>query len=163
MATSNGFLNFLSGYSIFQGPVVAIMIVDYFWGRKGNLNIPDLFTSASPGRYHYFHGFNLRAFAAFVIGFLLPLPGFAASFGHKIDSAAVHMYSLGWVLSFIMGGLSYFIFSLIWPLPANDRALRFEAAVAEATEVIIDGVEEHVPGSDQALPDKEARLTENMA
>ncbi len=140
VATSNGFLNFLGGYCIFQGPVVGVMIIDYYVVRKGNINLPDLFSLNSRGRYHYFHGFNLRAFAAFVIGFLLPLPGFAASFGHDIGIAATHMYTLGWVLSFLMGCLTYYIICMIWKIPGDDLTRPFEAEVASAQQVILDGL-----------------------
>ena len=117
------------------------MIIDYFLIRKGNIDMHDLFTLSSAGRYHYFHGFNVRAFAAFIIGFLLPLPGFAASFGHPIGQAATHMYSLGWVLSFIMGGGSYYLACLVWPVPGGDGKLAFESQVAHAQVVVLDGVD----------------------
>lgn len=117
------------------------MIIDYFIIRRGNVDIHDLFTLSHTGRYHYFHGFNLRAFAAFVIGFLLPLPGFAASFGHPVGETATHMYSLGWVLSFIMGGGSYYLACLIWPVQGGDGKLAFESQVAKAQVVVLDGVD----------------------
>lgn len=116
------------------------MIIDYFVIRKGNLNLPDMFSLSRHSRYHYFYGFNLRAFAAFVIGFLLPLPGFAESFGTSSSAAAVHMYSLGWVLSFLMGCLSYYIICMIWPVPGDDGSRPFESEVAPAQQVILDGV-----------------------
>src|SRR5688572_9240425 len=80
VTSANGFLTFLNGYSIFQGSIVAIMVVDYFILRKGNLSIRHLFTASSEGIYYYTKGVNLRAFAAFVIAFSLPLPGFIESF-----------------------------------------------------------------------------------
>ncbi|KAL5340150.1 allantoin permease [Aspergillus crustosus] len=117
VTSATGFLNFLNGYSIFQGPVVAIMIIDYFIFRKGNMTIADMYTTSSSGLYYYFHGVNLRAFAAFVIGFLLPLPGFIGSFsiGASLNEAASNMYALGWELSFLIGGLTYLLCSAIWP------------------------------------------------
>lgn len=144
------------------------MLIDYFVLRRGNLNLADLFTLSSEGRYYFFHGFNLRAFAAFVIGFLLPLPGFAASFGHDIDIAATHMYSLGWVLSFLMGCLSYYIICLIWKLPGDDGKQGFESQVQLAEQVIVEGVhtdsESH--GSAASIgsePVKEREVVEKMA
>jgi nucleobase:cation symporter-1, NCS1 family len=123
VATANGFLDFLGGYSIFQGPVVAIMIIDYFFIRKGNMSIEDMYSLSSNGRYYYFGGVNLRAFAAFIIGFLSPLPGFVASFGYKIGLAASHMYALGWVLSFVMGCLSYWVICLVFKVPGDDGGI----------------------------------------
>jgi nucleobase:cation symporter-1, NCS1 family len=170
VATQNSFLNFLGGYSIFQGPVVAIMIVDYFWVRRGNINMPDLYSRSSYGRYHYFHGFNLRAFAAFVIGFLLPLPGFAASFGYDIGTAAPRMYALGWVLSFLMGALAYFVICVVFKMPGDDGSHHFESQVEDAQLFINEGVpadgEFWKPRHDlarvDALPNKENRSEDTM-
>lgn len=115
------------------------MIVDYFLIRHGNLYMPDIFTLSSKARYHYFHGVNFRAFVAFIIGFLLPLPGFAASFGHTIGAAATHMYSLGWVLSFLMGSLAYYLICLVWSVPGDDGKHGWEEQVHLAQETILDG------------------------
>lgn len=175
VSTANGFLNFLGGYSIFQGPVVGIMLVDYFFVRKGNLVLPDLFTLSPHGRYYFFHGFNLRAFSAFVIGFLLPLPGFAGSFGHDIGEAATHMYALGWLLSFLTGSLAYYVISTIWKVPGDDeesRNLPFEARVEAAKQIIDRGFETTeltvgFEGGDASRessgPDKDAHVIEKMA
>lgn len=112
------------------------MLVDYFLIRRGNLTLEDLYTRSSWGRYHYFRGFNVRAFAAFIIGFILPLPGFAGSFGHSVGDAADHMFSLGWVLSFLMGGVSYFIACTIFKVPGDDGKHPFESKVEESQGII---------------------------
>ncbi|OKL63541.1 hypothetical protein UA08_02038 [Talaromyces atroroseus] len=81
VSSANGFLSFLSGYSIFQGSVVSIMTVDYFLLRRGNLHISAMFTTSRLGEYYYNFGVNWTGIAAFIAGFLLPLPGFISSFG----------------------------------------------------------------------------------
>ncbi|TLS30255.1 hypothetical protein PpBr36_03230 [Pyricularia pennisetigena] len=132
VSSAAGFLNFLNGYSIFQGPVVAIMIIDYFVCRRGNLHIPDLFTKSKEGRYYYTGGFNLRAYASFLVGFLLPLPGFIMSFGTTEKSAAAsNLYALGWELSFVVGGLSYAVANWLWPMQGDDSTHGFEQAPIE--------------------------------
>ncbi|KAL3463473.1 permease for cytosine/purines, uracil, thiamine, allantoin-domain-containing protein [Aspergillus heterothallicus] len=139
VTSATGFLNFLNGYSIFQGPVVAIMIVDYFILRKGNMTIADMYTTSSSGLYYYFHGVNVRAFAAFVIGFLLPLPGFIESFGigSSLAPAASNMYALGWELSFLVGGLAYLLFGFISPVPGDEHSMGFEQAPLWVVLVIL--------------------------
>lgn len=105
------------------------MLVDYFVSRKGNLSISDLFTTSSSGIYYYFHGFNLRAFAAFIIGFILPLPGFIGTFGTvTVSTAASNMYSLGWELSFVIGGVAYLVLGLVWPVPGDGASHGFETS-----------------------------------
>ncbi|KEY74701.1 hypothetical protein S7711_05452 [Stachybotrys chartarum IBT 7711] len=150
VTSAAGFLNFLNGYSIFQGPVVAIMIVDYFILRRGNLSIRDLFTTSSEGIYYYFHGVNLRAFAAFIIGFLLPLPGFIESFGTPGRSgAASNMYSLGWELSFAVGGLAYLALGLVWRVPGDAASHGFEKAPVDEVEysdAVLEGGSDNASG-----------------
>ncbi|CRG83558.1 Allantoin permease [Talaromyces islandicus] len=114
VSSANGFLSFLGGYSIFQGSVVSIMTVDYFFVRNGNLYLSDMFTTSPLGRYFYTCGVNFRGIAAFVIGFVLPLPGFIGSFGTTtVSAAATHMFDLGWLLSYFVGGFSYAVICLV--------------------------------------------------
>ncbi|KAL1960686.1 hypothetical protein VTO42DRAFT_6516 [Malbranchea cinnamomea] len=148
VATANGFLQFLNGYAIFQGSVVGIMLVDYFYVRRGNIHLPDLFTTSSLGRYYYTKGFNIRAFVSFVAGFLLPFPGFIASFGHSMAEAATQMFHLGWVLSLLVGSTAYFLGCLICKVPGDDRSFTFEEKVAAADEMILAGnLADFVPSS----------------
>jgi nucleobase:cation symporter-1, NCS1 family len=144
------------------------MLIDFFVIRKGNLNLTDMFSLSPHGRYHYFHGFNLRAFAAFVIGFLLPLPGFAQSFGTGGTAAAAHMYSLGWVLSFLVGCLSYYVICVMWKVPGDDGSHPFESAVEPAQQIIFDGVllgeeRHHVDEDVEFGASKELQITEKAA
>ncbi|KAL4894577.1 permease for cytosine/purines, uracil, thiamine, allantoin-domain-containing protein [Aspergillus ambiguus] len=137
VATRNGFLKFLDGYGIFQGPVLGIMVADYFLVRRGNWHMSDLFSRERSRLYYYARGFNLRAFVAFVAGFLLPLPGFVGSFQHMEEgNAATHMFSLGWVLSFSTGGVVYLMICWVWRVPGwkEDQDRGFEAQASTARE-----------------------------
>ena len=71
-----------------------------------------------------------------MIGFLLPLPGFAASFGYDIGRAASDMYALGWVFSLLMGGLAYWVVSRGWRLPGDDQKYHWEELVGKARDVV---------------------------
>lgn len=134
------------------------MIVDYFFIRRGNLHLGDMFSQSRFGRYFYTKGVNIIGIAAFIIGFLLPLPGFIASFGTgaKVNAAATDMFDLGWVLSFLMGGISYWVIYLVFDMfrgqSESDGKLPFEAQMPKHIErgsdsgtLIIDGAEIGVP------------------
>lgn len=112
------------------------MLTDYFLIRRGNIHLTDLFSLSPSGRYFYIRGVNMRALAAFVVGFLLPLPGFVGSFGHNVSAAATRMFDLGWVLSFVTGGVAYLVTCAVWKVPDHDenRSIAFEAkAVLDST------------------------------
>lgn len=43
LATANGFLNFMSAYSVFLGPVAAILVLDFWWVHKMKYDIVALY------------------------------------------------------------------------------------------------------------------------
>jgi hypothetical protein len=53
--------------------------------------------------------------------------GFIGSFGTTtVSVGASRLYALGWALSLVIGGLSYWIACLIFPVPGDDSQHRFE-------------------------------------
>jgi|CXWL01.1.fsa_nt_gi NCS1 family nucleobase:cation symporter-1 len=66
--------NWLVGYSALLGPIAGIMIVDYWFLRKKELDVPDLYRPN--GRYA---GIHWIAVLALVVGVLPNLPGFLMS------------------------------------------------------------------------------------
>lgn len=108
------------------------MIVDYFLIRKGNIHLVSLYDASSTGLYKYFHGWNLRAMIAWVCGVVFVVHGVAGSIKpSSVGQASKNMYKLGFILSFLMGGIVYYGLCLIWPvqvLPIShaDEVLGFE-------------------------------------
>lgn len=121
------------------------------------MNLPDLFRKSPSGRYYFTKGFNIRALAAFVVGFILPLPGFVASFGYELSSAASNMFALGWALSFAVGGISYWVICLIFKVPGDDGDCQFEEKVDEAEGMILRGGAEYAPPGGEDENDEKPR------
>ncbi|MEU2133950.1 NCS1 family nucleobase:cation symporter-1 [Streptomyces sp. NPDC018352] len=57
---------FLGGLGALLGPLFGVIMADYWPLRKARVNVPDLYSDAAQGDYHYRHGFNPRAVWAFV-------------------------------------------------------------------------------------------------
>ncbi|MFD7921657.1 NCS1 family nucleobase:cation symporter-1 [Streptomyces sp. NPDC059740] len=57
---------FLGGLGAFLGPLVAILLVDYFAVRRGRIDVDALFSADRAGAYHYRRGYNPKALVAFV-------------------------------------------------------------------------------------------------
>ncbi|RYG50889.1 MAG: response regulator, partial [Chitinophagaceae bacterium] len=75
IADPNGYIfTWLIAYSSLLGPVGGIMIADYYFLKRQELNVEDLYRSA--GMYSYSNGFNMRAIIALLLGILPNLPGF---------------------------------------------------------------------------------------
>lgn len=94
--------------------------------------MPSIYDSSSAGLYRFFHGWNLRAMAAWICGVVFVVHGVAGSIKPtSIGQASKNMYKLGFILSSLMGGVVYYILCLIWPvqvLPVNHagEVLAFE-------------------------------------
>ncbi len=65
--TQMGMFPFVNTLGAILAPVFGIMITDYYLIKKQQLNVDDLFSEKSSGRYHYNGGFNGKAMLAWVI------------------------------------------------------------------------------------------------
>jgi NCS1 family nucleobase:cation symporter-1 len=135
------------------------MIVDYFLVRRGNLDIEAMYDESSFGKYYFVYGVNWRAVAAFVAGFALPLPGFIGSFGTaSVSSSATYMYDLGWELSFVVGGLVYWILCLVFPVPGQEDCRKPFGEMIDEDWTLPNGLTKsggHVNSNIEAIEDKD--------
>ncbi|HZG23563.1 MAG TPA: NCS1 family nucleobase:cation symporter-1, partial [Chitinophagaceae bacterium] len=75
IASPSGYIfTWLVAYSSLLGPVGGIMIADYYFIRKQQLHVADLYRSS--GSYRYTNGFNRVALVALLAGILPNVPGF---------------------------------------------------------------------------------------
>ena len=110
IADPNGYIfTWLIAYSSLLGPVGGIMIVDYFFIRKKELNVDDLYRE--DGQYSYSSGFNSKAIIALLLGILPNLPGFLLQI--KLIAADAfpewvnHLYNYAWFVGFGVSGFVY--------------------------------------------------------
>ncbi|HQV43182.1 MAG: NCS1 family nucleobase:cation symporter-1 [Chitinophagaceae bacterium] len=112
IADPNGYIfTWLIAYSSLLGPVGGIMIVDYFFIRKKELQLDELYKTS--GAYSYSKGFNQKAIVALVLGILPNLPGFLLQI--KLIGANVfpgwisQLYNYAWFVGFVVSALLYYI------------------------------------------------------
>lgn len=93
---------FLGALGAFLGPMVAILLVDYYLIRRGRIDMAALFSAEKTGAYHYRKGFNPEAIIAFLpaaaVGAVLAL---AEGFG---DVAP-----FSWVFGMAIAGAIYYL------------------------------------------------------
>lgn len=136
IASATSFLTFLGSYTVFLMPICACMVVDYWLARRGNIHVPSLYAYKLESPYFYYKGWNLRMLVAWVAGVAFTVHGVAGSLNpDSVSDASKNMYKLGFLLSFCMGGLVYYVSCLIWPvqvLPLGlERTLSFEELAAD--------------------------------
>lgn len=118
IASATTFLTFLGSYTVFLMPICGVMVVDYWVIRRGNFHVPSLYTKDPGTIYRYYHGWNPRALAAWVAGVAFTVHGIAGALNASaVNTASKNMYKLGFILSFLMGSLVYYVLNLIWPVP----------------------------------------------
>lgn len=115
--SATSFLTFLGSYVCFICPIVACMVVDYWVGRRGNVHVPSLYRCDPESPYYHWHGFNPRAYAAWVVGVALVISGISGVLNPgSIGQTAVNIYNMGFLLSTSSAALTYFVLIKIWPV-----------------------------------------------
>jgi NCS1 family nucleobase:cation symporter-1 len=113
IADPSGYIfTWLIAYSSLLGPIGGIMIVDYFFIRKKQLIVDDLYRH--DGIYQYNSGFNRVAIIAFVIGVLPSVPGFLTAI-HVLQNDSfpewlIHLYNYSWFVGFAVAAIVYGVF-----------------------------------------------------
>jgi hypothetical protein len=83
--------------------------------------VTDLYTNSQQGWYYYSKGFNLRAFAAYLVGIAPNMPGFvnavvtAGGGDALIGEGADKLYAFSWFTGVGVSLVTYYILNMIWP------------------------------------------------
>ncbi|KAF2113881.1 permease for cytosine/purines, uracil, thiamine, allantoin-domain-containing protein [Lophiotrema nucula] len=114
LASAGSFLNFMSAYAIFLGPIAAIMVWDFWYLKARKYDTLALYQPHSI--YRYSAGINWRALAAFLVGVAPSLPGFINSINNNIAvGVGIHPYQFGWLLGFVAASIVYVGLSKVFP------------------------------------------------
>jgi len=112
IADPNGYIfTWLIAYSSLLGPVGGILITDYYFIHKQQLNVDDLYSDK--GQYSFNNGFNYAAVIALLLGILPNVPGFLLQV--KLISVNAfpgwisELYHYAWFVGFAVSGVIYFL------------------------------------------------------
>jgi nucleobase:cation symporter-1, NCS1 family len=111
IADPTGYIfTWLVGYSSLLGPVGGILITDYYFIRRQQLEVNELYEPA--GLYSYRTGFNGYALMALFLGIVPNIPGFLATIGLIGHDAfppwILQIYNYAWFVGFLIAGCSYY-------------------------------------------------------
>lgn len=90
----------LVGYSGFLGPIAGVLIADYYFIRRKELNVKDLYSNS--GEYSYKRGFNVSALIALVAGVIV------AMIGLFVDQLRF-LYDYAWFVGFAVAFVVYIV------------------------------------------------------
>jgi len=118
LSSASNFTTYLSAYSVFLSSIAGPMIADYFFVRKGYLQIRDLYNGESDGPYWGVAGIQWRGYVAYICGILINVVGFAGAVGTKVPIGATYIYRLNFFSGFIVSAAVYWLLAKIFPPPA---------------------------------------------
>ncbi|HEX5652086.1 MAG TPA: NCS1 family nucleobase:cation symporter-1 [Chitinophagaceae bacterium] len=112
IADPTGYIfTWLIAYSSLLGPVGGIMIADYYFIRKQQLETRELYTHM--GRYQYNKGYNGKAILALLLGILPNVPGFLVTTKlitvNTVPSWLSQLYNYAWFVGFFVSGILYIL------------------------------------------------------
>ena len=96
-----GILSFVDTFSSFFGPIVGVMIIDYYLINKQNLSNKDIYSTETTGIYYFSSGWHLKSIYALFIGFI-----FSASTIWNINMMFLQSYS--WIIGAFTSSLVYY-------------------------------------------------------
>lgn len=102
--TANGFNLFVQIYSVFLGPIIGVMLADYYFVRKQRLDLAELYNPE--GRYTYASGFNPAALIAVAIG----------------AAIAVLNVQISWFLGVLPAAAAYVVLMNSWILKKYEQS-----------------------------------------
>ncbi|MCJ1352737.1 MAG: hypothetical protein MMC33_002721 [Icmadophila ericetorum] len=120
-ATPASFLAFLNGYTVFLGPLVGVIMSDYWLVRRGRgLNVYNLYKPH--GLYWYSGGWNFRATTAWLIGTVPQIPGLTYQINHSLTNISpryLNFATLAWLDGLVFSLVSYYLLYLAFPFPTQ--------------------------------------------
>ncbi|KAK1564221.1 NCS1 nucleoside transporter [Colletotrichum navitas] len=117
LGSASIFVSFLSSYQIFLSAITGVLLVNYYVIGRGRLDIPDCFSSAKSGAYHYSHGWNIRAYAAYIIGIIPNFYGFLNNMGVSAPVGVTRFYFFAYWVGLALSGFTFWLTCKIWPPP----------------------------------------------
>ncbi|KAI9729461.1 MAG: hypothetical protein M1834_006842 [Cirrosporium novae-zelandiae] len=143
LSSSNKFTTYLSAYSVFLSSIAGVLICDYYWVRRGYLDLKHLYDARPSSPYYYTFGISFRGYAAYIAGILINIVGFVGEIGRPVPSGAQYIYRLNFFCGFIVSAGVYWSLCRIWPIPACSDTWNEVGAEIATVSVAYDGSEDY--------------------
>ncbi|PBP21938.1 hypothetical protein BUE80_DR007211 [Diplocarpon rosae] len=118
LSTANNFITYLSAYSVFLSSIAGVIVIDYYFIRKGYLQVQDLYSAKKTDPYYFTAGVHWRGYAAYIAGILPNIVGFVGAIGKEMPVGTEYIYRLNFFAGFIVAGGCYWTLCKFFPIPA---------------------------------------------
>ena len=94
-----GTVSLINSLSAFFGPIFGVIIADYYFVKKENINHKDLFYMVENNLYYYSNGWNYKSFYALLIGFVF---SFSIIWNYSLQDFKTFSWIIGSLVSFLI-------------------------------------------------------------
>ncbi|KAJ3709563.1 hypothetical protein DFJ43DRAFT_961704, partial [Lentinula guzmanii] len=129
LASRNGFVSYLSAYSVFLSSIAGVMVRLKVRHRvwKGHYRMKDLYDTRRDGWYWYTYG-SILAYTAYIAGILINVVGLGASEHFRIILFILSIYEMSFFTGFGTSMVIYLLLNWAFPVPGGigEKSASFE-------------------------------------
>ena len=97
-----GILSYIDTFASFFGPIVGVVIVDFYSIKENSLSNKDLYSSERKSIYYYSKGWHIKAVYSVFLGFI-----FSASTIWNVNMMFLQTYA--WIIGSIISSVTYYL------------------------------------------------------
>ena len=97
-----GILSFIDTFGSFFGPLLGVIVIDYYLIKKSSLSNKDLYSAESESVYYYSNGWHIKALYSVILGFI-----FSASTIWNINLMFLQSYA--WIIGAFVSSVVYYL------------------------------------------------------
>ena len=97
-----GILSYIDTFASFFGPIVGIVVVDFYLIKESSLSNKDLYSSERKSIYYYSKGWHIKAVYSVFLGFI-----FSASTIWNVNMMFLQTYA--WIIGSIISSVTYYL------------------------------------------------------
>ena len=97
-----GILSFIDTLGTFFGPIAGVMIIDFYFTRKGNLINKDIYSLERDKAYYYSGGWHIKGVYSILLGFIFS----AATIW---NSNLMFLQSFSWIIGALISAFVYYL------------------------------------------------------
>ena len=97
-----GILSFVDTFAAFFGPLSGIMIIDFYFIKKGDLKNKDIYSLESGAAYYYSGGWHIKGVYSLILGFIF-------SSATIWNSNFMFLQSYSWIIGAMIAGSVYYL------------------------------------------------------
>lgn len=114
LGSASIFIQFVASYQVFLSAITGVLICNYWIVARGYFKIPDLYTSDKSGVYHFTHGWNFRAYIAYILAICPNFAGFLGNMGVHMPFGITRFYYFAYPVGLFVSFSTFWLCNLIW-------------------------------------------------